>query len=114
MSRFVLALLLLTAACGEGTVPQVATGITDDLATFECWMYVRRIRCVAPEMRNPDVVQWGELGGPGRTCSGYFLYPNGVCHDPTALHHCLRGIERQARTCDDPMPPSCAYVIRPC
>jgi hypothetical protein len=114
MSRRALAVWLLAAACTDGSGPPVATGFPDDLAAYECWMHARWRRCAAPEVRSSQSPV-GELGGPGGTCSfDYWFVPNGICHDPTALEHCLRGIERQARTCDDPMPAACAHVVRPC
>jgi len=116
MIRLALALGLFAAACAEGQVPQVATGVPDDLGVYECLMRRRQWRCASAEFIDPGLPRpGGELGGPGTTCSdSHWLYPNGGCHDPAALDHCLRGIRRRARTCDEPMPAACAYVHRPC
>lgn len=116
MSRLVVAFAILAGACREAPMPEVATGFPADLILYECWMHVRWVQCVAPESRDPFWERPSpELGGPRQDCpSTYWVHPSGACHDPTALQHCLRGIEQRARTCDDPMPAACAYVYRPC
>jgi hypothetical protein len=116
MSRLVLSLVLGLAACASAPTVSVATGVPEDLVLYECWMRKREVLCATPEFHTATSdMAASTVGGPGQTCVlSYHVYPNGGCHDPTALQHCLRGVERRERTCDDPMPAACAYVYRPC